>query len=168
MLGHILTFDEMNNTGQISGYDGVRYKFTRIDIKDAKLVSLSEAKMIGIEVDFVKSKGNKAKEIVKSVQVKKDTNQNVNIVQTGGISRYHKSRGVAIVLALVFGTIGLHKFYLGEYLLGFLYICFAFSGIPTILGLMEAVCYAFNTQQYFDNKYNNTNIGLSGITITNN
>ncbi len=44
---------------------------------------------------------------------------------------------VGILLALFLGTFGIHHFYLRRTGLGILYICFSWSGIPTILGFIE-------------------------------
>lgn len=44
---------------------------------------------------------------------------------------------VGILLALFLGTFGIHHFYLRRTALGVLYVCFCWSGIPTILGVIE-------------------------------
>jgi TM2 domain-containing membrane protein YozV len=44
---------------------------------------------------------------------------------------------VGILLALFLGSFGVHHFYLRRTGLGILYICFFWSGIPAILGLIE-------------------------------
>jgi TM2 domain-containing membrane protein YozV len=44
---------------------------------------------------------------------------------------------VGILLALFLGTFGAHHFYLRRTGLGILYLCFFWSGIPAILGLIE-------------------------------
>jgi len=44
---------------------------------------------------------------------------------------------VGILLALFLGTFGIHHFYLRRTGLGVLYVCFCWSGIPTILGFIE-------------------------------
>jgi TM2 domain-containing membrane protein YozV len=44
---------------------------------------------------------------------------------------------VGILLALFLGTFGAHHFYLRRTGLGILYLCFFWSGIPSILGLIE-------------------------------
>jgi len=45
---------------------------------------------------------------------------------------------VGVLLALFLGCFGLHHFYLGRTGLGILYICFSWTGIPTVLGFIEA------------------------------
>src|SRR5450631_1847438 len=44
---------------------------------------------------------------------------------------------VGILLALFLGTFGVHHFYLRRTGLGILYLCFFWSGIPSILGFIE-------------------------------
>src|SRR5580698_430231 len=44
---------------------------------------------------------------------------------------------VGILLALFLGTFGAHHFYLRRTGLGILYLCFFWSGVPAILGLIE-------------------------------
>ena len=44
---------------------------------------------------------------------------------------------VGILLALFLGTFGIHHFYLRRTGLGILYCCFFWSGIPSLLGIIE-------------------------------
>jgi len=44
---------------------------------------------------------------------------------------------VGILLALFLGTFGVHHFYLRRTGLGILYICFCWTGIPSLLGFIE-------------------------------
>src|SRR6204780_745154 len=44
---------------------------------------------------------------------------------------------VGILLALFLGTFGIHHFYLRRTGLGILYVCFFWTGIPSILGVIE-------------------------------
>ena len=50
-----------------------------------------------------------------------------------------KSRTVAGVLALLLGSFGIQKFYLGRYKTGILYCLFFWTGIPGILSTIEGV-----------------------------
>ena len=49
-----------------------------------------------------------------------------------------KNPTTAIVLALFLGGLGAHKFYLNQVGLGIVYLLFSWSGIPMILGFIEA------------------------------
>ncbi|MGX7419146.1 TM2 domain-containing protein [Carnobacterium gallinarum] len=52
---------------------------------------------------------------------------------------------VYIVLALLLGSIGAHKFYSGKILAGIIYILFSWTVIPALLGLIEGIIAAFKT-----------------------
>lgn len=79
------------------------------------------------------------------------------------VLRTYKSKIVAGILALFFGYLGIHKFYLGQINLGILYLCctffgFILSGIPsiiiTIVAVVEAIVYFCTSDEVFNNKYN--------------
>jgi TM2 domain-containing membrane protein YozV len=44
---------------------------------------------------------------------------------------------VGVLLAIFLGCFGVHHFYVGRVGLGILYLCFCWTGIPAILGLIE-------------------------------
>ncbi len=58
--------------------------------------------------------------------------------------RTAKSKGIAILLALCFGGVGAHKFYMGQIGRGFLYLLFFWTFVPLILSCVDifriAVC----------------------------
>jgi|AntAceMinimDraft_6_1070360.scaffolds.fasta_scaffold05827_4 TM2 domain-containing membrane protein YozV len=60
-----------------------------------------------------------------------------------------KSKWLAVSLALVLGSFGAHKFYLGKNGLGILYLVFFWSGIPLLLGIFEAILLAFMPREQF-------------------
>ncbi len=47
------------------------------------------------------------------------------------------SRTTAGVLAVFAGTVGVHKFYMGQWKKGILYVLFFWTGLPFILSLLE-------------------------------
>jgi len=65
-----------------------------------------------------------------------------------------KDKTLAGLLALVLGTLGVHRFYLGQTKLGILYIILLFTGVSAILGLIDAVLLLTMDQEDFDYKYN--------------
>jgi TM2 domain-containing membrane protein YozV len=67
--------------------------------------------------------------------------------------RERKSRGVAIILALLLGGLGIHKFYLGRSGWGFLYLIFCWTFIPAIAAFVEAIIYAVMSENAFHEKY---------------
>jgi TM2 domain-containing membrane protein YozV len=60
-----------------------------------------------------------------------------------------KSKGLAIVLALFLGGLGIHKFYLGKTGQGFLYLIFCWTFIPAILGVIDAIILATRNERQF-------------------
>jgi TM2 domain-containing membrane protein YozV len=60
-----------------------------------------------------------------------------------------KSKGLAIVLALFLGGLGIHKFYLGKPGVGFIYLIFCWTFIPAILGLIDALVLAGKNEREF-------------------
>lgn len=62
-------------------------------------------------------------------------------------------RTTAGILALLVGGFGVHKFYLGKTTQGILYLCFFWTLIPEILGLIEGILYLTKTDEEFQRKY---------------
>ena len=48
-----------------------------------------------------------------------------------------KNELIGFLFALLLGSLGLHRFYLGETGWGILYLLFSWTGIPTLLGFIE-------------------------------
>jgi TM2 domain-containing membrane protein YozV len=67
---------------------------------------------------------------------------------------HDRTRIAAVLLALFFGGLGVHKFYLGEVGLGVLYLLFFWTMIPAIVAFIEAITYAVQSDEVFDRKYN--------------
>jgi hypothetical protein len=63
-----------------------------------------------------------------------------------------QSKGVAVVLALLVGGIGVHHFYMGRSMRGLLYLLFCWTFIPAILSLLEAVYYALMSNASFQSR----------------
>ncbi len=49
-----------------------------------------------------------------------------------------KSAVVTLLLTIFLGGLGIHKFYLGKPVLGILYLVFSWTGIPSIIALVES------------------------------
>ena len=58
-----------------------------------------------------------------------------------------KSRLGAAALAIVLGSFGAHKFYMGKVQQGILYLVFCWAYIPGILGLIEGMTYLAKTDE---------------------
>lgn len=68
-------------------------------------------------------------------------------------SASNKDRTTAGILAILLGGVGAHKFYLDETGLGILYLCFFWTFIPAIIGLVEGILYLTKTDQEFQRQY---------------
>lgn len=66
-----------------------------------------------------------------------------------------KSRGVAIILAILLGSIGAHRFYLGEIKLGVIYLLLSWTGISFILSIIDIIKLVLMNDSKFQSKYNN-------------
>ena len=69
-----------------------------------------------------------------------------------------KNKTTAGVLAILLGSIGIHKFYLGQIGKGILYLLFCWTGVPSILGLVEGITYLCQSDENFQIK-NQVRIG---------
>jgi len=69
-----------------------------------------------------------------------------------------KDKMVAGLLGILIGGLGVHKFYLGQVGMGILYLLFCWTGIPSIIGLIEGIVYLTSTDHNFQVK-NRVRIG---------
>lgn len=75
----------------------------------------------------------------------------------GSQSQFGISRRIAAALfAILFGTLGVHKFYLRKTGMGILYILFCWTGIPSILGIIEGIIYLTKSDEAFEALYPST------------
>jgi TM2 domain-containing membrane protein YozV len=63
------------------------------------------------------------------------------------------NRVTAGVLAILLGDFGIHKFYLGQKGMGILYLCFFWTIVPGILGIIEGIQYLSMSDTDFAVKY---------------
>jgi TM2 domain-containing membrane protein YozV len=73
----------------------------------------------------------------------------------GGTSMPDNSRNkvTAGILAILLGGVGAHKFYLGKYAQGVVYLLFSWTGIPMVIGIIEGVIYLGMSDVRFAQKY---------------
>jgi len=65
-----------------------------------------------------------------------------------------KRKNTAILLALILGCLGAHKFYLGRTGQGILYVLFSWTAIPMIVGWAEAIIYFTTPDDDWDIRWN--------------
>ncbi len=81
-------------------------------------------------------------------------NQFVGVVNKyPGIVGQQHNKLVTSLLAIFLGTFGAHKFYLGQTFQGFLYLVFFWTGVPTIVGIIEGLVYLSMDDNSFYQKY---------------
>lgn len=61
------------------------------------------------------------------------------------------NKWIYVVLALLFGWIGLHKFYSKKILKGVLYILFSWTFIPAVISIVEAIIAIIKTPDEYGN-----------------
>lgn len=72
---------------------------------------------------------------------------------------------MAIVLALLLGWIGIHKFYLGKVVQGIVYLLFSWTGIPGIIALFEGITYLLKSNEAWAAEYGGPVEQPSGVAI---
>ena len=67
----------------------------------------------------------------------------------GKISR----RVAAAIFAILLGSFGVHRFFLGQIGWGILYVLFCWTLIPAVAGLIEGILYLTMSEEEFEAKY---------------
>jgi TM2 domain-containing membrane protein YozV len=140
----VLAFDWKTASGVISGDDGYRYDFQSSDW-------VSEATPeVGTVVDFEKD-GSYAKKIYVSPGASP-----ASALQPG-----ESKRLAAGILAILFGILGVHKFYLGYSQTGIIMLVVSIAGaiiilpslIVALVGIIEGVVYLTKSDEEFKQIY---------------
>ena len=76
------------------------------------------------------------------------------IDKNGNLKRI-KDRWATAIIAFGLGWFGMHKFYLGKWVWGLIYLIFSWSVLPLIISIIEGVLYLLMSDEEFDYKYNN-------------
>ena len=69
------------------------------------------------------------------------------------LSRSTHSRTTAVLLAMLLGGFGLHKFYLGSIVWGVIYLVFCWTFIPAGVAFLEGIYYLTLSDEEFSRKY---------------
>lgn len=62
-------------------------------------------------------------------------------------------KSTAALLAILLGGLGMHKFYMGQFWWGVIYIVFIWTLIPAIIGLIEGLNYLLMSEKVFQERY---------------
>lgn len=65
----------------------------------------------------------------------------------------------AVLLAAILGNFGIHRFYLGQPLVGLVYLLLCWTGIPGLLASVEAYRFAFMDRAEWADSYNSGRLG---------
>lgn len=65
-----------------------------------------------------------------------------------------KNKVTAGILAIFFGWLGVHRFYLGQVGRGVLYLLFSFTMIPLLIGFIDGIVFLTQDRDTFDKRYN--------------
>jgi TM2 domain-containing membrane protein YozV len=119
--------------------------------------------LIVLAVLIAKKSGERAEESEKNIarmmnQLPQDK-QMMFMMQYNGIK---KNSTTAVLLAIFLGGLGAHKFYLNQVGLGVLYLLFCWTGIPAIIGVIEAFTLAGVTAAYNEKKARDIMMMLGG------
>ncbi|MCD9549490.1 NINE protein [Photobacterium carnosum] len=121
MKGTILDFSIQESSGVISSDDGARYSFHSSEWKSDKQPSR------GLKVDFALVDGNATGVYLALGADPKD--------------KTAKNKITACLLAFFLGGFGAHKFYMGSWGWGIIYILLCWTYIPAIIALVEFIKY---------------------------
>ena len=67
--------------------------------------------------------------------------------------RTTKNKTAAGILAILFGSLGVHKFYLGKPIQGIIYLLFCWTYIPGLLGIIDGIILLVSSDEKFAEKY---------------
>ena len=105
----------------------------------------------------------KAREITALVKGKSSSNQNPMPPRIGDshVQNRGKRKSLAGILAILFGGIGGHKFYLGNWGVGIIFLVsiFIIPYVSAIIALIEGIRLLTMSEEDFDHKYNYERVG---------
>jgi TM2 domain-containing membrane protein YozV len=66
----------------------------------------------------------------------------------------YRKKWIALIITVLGGWLGIHKFYLGEYAAGILYLLFFWSFIPAFIAIFDFFWLLFASETKFNHRYN--------------
>lgn len=136
MKGQILDFSIQRNEGIISAPDGARYTFSGSEWKS----DLQPSR--GTWVDF-EAQGSCAVQIYRALG------------ETSGTQRASKSKAAATLWCIFLGGFGAHKFYMGSWGWGIVYLLTSWLYLPFIVAMVEWIRYVLMSDDEFYRKVEN-------------
>ena len=87
--------------------------------------------------------------------VVQNTNTMTQHAGAGHLARVaNRNKWVAAGLAFLFGWIGVHKFYLGQFGMGVVYLLLSWTAIPLFISLIETIMLVVASEREFDVRFN--------------
>ncbi|WP_238592888.1 TM2 domain-containing protein [Chryseobacterium kwangjuense] len=83
------------------------------------------------------------------IKLKSRQSQNVP-----ALIKSRKEKNMAAILSLFLGGLGIHRFYLGQTLMGVFYLIFCWTLVPAFIAFIDFFAFIFMSQNKFDLKYN--------------
>jgi TM2 domain-containing membrane protein YozV len=84
-------------------------------------------------------------------------NYNITIAPSRRLQRVaDRSRTTALVLTVLLGWLGMHKFYLGRKTAGWVYLFMFWTGIPFALSIIDAIILFSMSDRDFDLRHNHS------------
>jgi len=77
-----------------------------------------------------------------------DMSESQRMIFMARFGAVRKDEVVGLLLSLLLGHFGAHRFYMGEIGMGVLYLAFCWTGIPTILGFIECFFMPGRVREY--------------------
>lgn len=146
MRGQVLGVDTRTGDGMVAGDDGRRYSFTPKDWADRGEPA------VGMYVDF-ESEQNRAL----SIFPVPGTTPAVPAAAPAPASGLERNRFIAAVIAFFFGTLGIHRFYLGRTGSGIAMLVLTCTLVGLLVSgpwaLVDAIRYLLMSDQEFAARY---------------
>ena len=92
-------------------------------------------------------------------------------IPTAAVQSVKKSQTIAAVLCLFLGGFGGHRLYLGPTWLGIAYLLLSWTGIPSLIAMVETYTIIFSSQESWAKKHNDgiitppTHIAIKILTL---
>lgn len=90
-------------------------------------------------------------DILKLKSQQSENTKHISLVK----AKSKKEKNIASLLSFFLGGFGVHRFYLGQTLIGFIYLIFCWTFIPGFIALIDFFVFVFMSKNKFDLKYNN-------------
>jgi TM2 domain-containing membrane protein YozV/Tfp pilus assembly major pilin PilA len=77
------------------------------------------------------------------------------------------NKAVLLLLTFFLGGFGIHRFYLGNYVLGIFYLLFSLTGIPALIALIEFIVFVFTSSEKIEEDYTaHGSAAVAAVVIT--